>query len=162
MTKKRKDEVALPEIDRTSDVALFNTARSYRRSAEYLLKGRLKEVTHPHKPVEFLFCHALELYLKAYLRATGSGVKALQRKGHVFSKLLSTDKKRGLEVAPEDKAALRRLDDWDVAIEARYIITGPRHGFEPEVFAALCLNLEHRVGSALTQMGIHVRHFPLL
>ena len=162
MAKKRKDEVAMPEIDRTSAVALFNTARSFRRSAEYLLKGRLKEVTHPHKPVEFLFCHALELYLKAYLRATGSGVKALQRKGHVFSKLLSTDKKRGLEVAPEDKAALRRLDDWDVAIEARYIITGPRHGFEPEVFAALCLNLEHHVGSALTQMGMRVRYLPVL
>ena len=57
----------IDDDERTNAVGLFNTARSYWRSAEYLNVANLS-VTHPQAPVTFLFCHAIELYLKAYLR----------------------------------------------------------------------------------------------
>jgi hypothetical protein len=53
--------------ERTNALGLFNTARSYWRSAEHLSVARI-EVTHPQAPITFLLCHALELYLKAFLR----------------------------------------------------------------------------------------------
>ena len=67
-----------------------------------------------------------------------------------------------MKVAPADKATFQELEDWDVAMEARYIVTGPGHEFTPEVCAALCSNLEHLVGSALTRMGMHVRPLRML
>jgi hypothetical protein len=44
--------------ERTSPVGLFNTARSYWRSAEYLSAARL-EVTHPQAPLRFYFAMQL-------------------------------------------------------------------------------------------------------
>jgi hypothetical protein len=53
----------IDDDERTNAVGLFNTARSYWRSAVYLAAAELP-VTHPRAPVTFLFCHAIELYLK--------------------------------------------------------------------------------------------------
>ena len=54
------------EIERTTPLGLFNYARSYWRSAEYLHAAQLT-LTHPTAPVSFLFYHAIELYLKDFL-----------------------------------------------------------------------------------------------
>ena len=62
--------------DRTTPEGLFNTARSYWHSGARLSTADLK-VTHPHAPVTFLLCHAVELYLKAYLRLSGLSVGQL-------------------------------------------------------------------------------------
>ena len=50
----------IDDDERTNALGLFNTARSYWRSAEHLSAAGL-EVTHPRAPVTFLFCHAIEL-----------------------------------------------------------------------------------------------------
>jgi hypothetical protein len=111
------------EDERTSPVGLFNTARSYWRSAEYLSAARL-QVTHPQAPVTFLFCHAIELYLKAYLRGAGHDVSQLKQLGHRVASLAQSAIKSGLAIGPEHSEILNRIDDADVAIEARYIVTG--------------------------------------
>ena len=59
--------------ERTNAVGLFNAARSYRRSAEHVDAANLK-VSHPRAPVTFLFCDAIELYLKPYVRRSGSSI----------------------------------------------------------------------------------------
>lgn len=51
----------IDDDERTNPVGLFNTARSYWRSAEHLSAAGLK-ITHPEAPVTFLFCHAIELF----------------------------------------------------------------------------------------------------
>lgn len=71
----------IDDDERTNAVGLFNTARSYWRSAEHLNVANLK-VTHQRAPVTFLFCHAIELYLKAYLRGAGKSVAELKQIGH--------------------------------------------------------------------------------
>jgi len=76
------------EDERTNSLGLFNTAEAYRLSARAL------SIRHGHadKPPRFLYCHAIELYLKALLRqkhsiATvrnkfGHQIKLLVREGH--------------------------------------------------------------------------------
>jgi hypothetical protein len=65
------------EIERTTPLGFFNYARSYWRSAEYLHAAKLKP-THPSAPVTFLFCHAIESYLKAFLLSQKLPLKSLK------------------------------------------------------------------------------------
>jgi hypothetical protein len=81
--------------DRTTALGLFNYARSYRASADHLLSAKLK-VPHPHAPLTFLYYHAVELYLKAYLRVQGYTVAQLKSVGHNVSKLSTEVQSRGL------------------------------------------------------------------
>jgi hypothetical protein len=87
-------------VDRTSAIGLFNTARSYWRSGDYLIAGKL-EVTHPSAPVNFLLCHAMELYLKAFLRSASLTVDDLKRLGHGFNALVGAARKHGLDIDDE-------------------------------------------------------------
>ncbi len=68
---RETDEMSVDE--RTSAFGLFNYANSYRRSAEYLSKAKVR-VSHPHAPITYLFYHAIELYLKSFLRSHGYSV----------------------------------------------------------------------------------------
>jgi hypothetical protein len=56
--------------DRVTDLGLFNFAGSYRAAAEALGKTKFN-ATHRDVPVNFLYVHALELYMKAFLRCAG-------------------------------------------------------------------------------------------
>jgi hypothetical protein len=67
----------IDEIERTTPLGFFNYARSYWRSAEYLHAAKLKP-THPSAPVTFLFCHAIESYLKAFLLSQKLPLKSLK------------------------------------------------------------------------------------
>jgi hypothetical protein len=58
--------------DRSTPLGLFNYARSYWQSAVLLHHARAK-VTHPDAPVTLLLAHAIELYLKVFLRLRGVG-----------------------------------------------------------------------------------------
>src|SRR5262245_25883847 len=109
--------------ERTTAVGLFNTARSYWRSGVHLSSADLR-VTHPHAPVTFLFCHAIELYLKAHLRGAGQSVAALKKIGHRVADLANAASRAGLALGPEESEILSHIDQEDVAIEARYIVTG--------------------------------------
>jgi hypothetical protein len=82
------------------------------------------EVTHPRAPVTFLFCHAIELYLKAYLRGIGQSVAHLKRMGHRVVDLATSAVESGLAIGAEQSEILGHIEDADVAMEARYIVTG--------------------------------------
>lgn len=70
-------------------------------------------------PVQaYLLAHAIELALKAFLRADGMSLKALKKKeyGHKLADLLGEAESRGLCAAvslkPEHLAAIRRADQY--------------------------------------------------
>ena len=65
------------EVERTNALGLFNVATSYWRAARCLQKEKLK-TTHPGSPVSFLYYHAIELFLKAFLRHHGHTPKELR------------------------------------------------------------------------------------
>src|SRR4029078_13203402 len=57
----------MSDDDRTTPLGRFNYARTYWQSAVLLHHARAK-VSHPDAPVTLLLAHAIELYLKAFLR----------------------------------------------------------------------------------------------
>ena len=74
--------------DRTTDIGLYHYARSYRAAADHLRTVDL-DVTHPRAPISFLYFHAVELYLKSFLRLHGLSVSKLQDIGHKAGSLAS-------------------------------------------------------------------------
>ena len=71
---------------RVTDVGLFHYAASYRAAADAL--GAVKfSATHPDAPVSFLYVHALELYIKAYLRCAGQTADHVARYRHNLRRL---------------------------------------------------------------------------
>jgi DNA-binding transcriptional ArsR family regulator len=151
----------IDDDERTNALGLFNTARSYWRSAEYLAAANLK-VTHPTAPVTFLFCHAIELYLKAYLRGVGKSVAQLKQVGHRIANLAKTAVDTGLMIEPEQSEVLSHIDDAAMAIEARYIVTGfkgqlPTSG----ALSGAATYLDQFISAALIKAGLPIRseHF---
>lgn len=147
---------ATEDNERTSALGLFNTARSYWRSAEHLNAANLK-VTHPQAPVTFLFCHAIELYLKAYLRGMGKTVAELKNIGHRVNRLAKAAANSGLMIDQERMEILAHIDDADVAIEARYIVTGFKRLPTNEALSGSAEYLDQTVSTALSNKGIPVR-----
>jgi hypothetical protein len=148
----------IDDNERTNALGLFNTARSYRRSAEYLSAAHLGGVTHPRAPITFLFCHAIELYLKAYLRGTGKDVRQLKELGYHVGNLAQSAIKSGLAIGPEHSEMLNHIDDADVAIEARYIVTGFKGNVPTnEALSNVATILDQAIRSALASMGFAVR-----
>jgi hypothetical protein len=146
----------IDDDERTSPVGLFNTARSYWQSAEHLSAAAL-DVTHPQAPVTFLFCHAIELYLKAYLRGMGSTVAQLKKVGHRVGNLAKSAAEIGLSLDPEQSEILSHVDDADVAIEARYIVTGFKDRPTNEALSSIAKQLDRDVSGALAKLEHPVR-----
>lgn len=146
----------IPDDERTNALGLFNTARSYWRSAEHLNAAQLK-VSHPHAPVTFLYCHAIELYLKSYLRAAGNTVSDLKKIGHRIARLAEAAAAAGLRLDPDKAEVLSHIDDWDVAIEARYIVTGFSRQPSNEAFGSVAEQLDQVIAPFLRSKGHPVR-----
>jgi hypothetical protein len=117
----------LTEDDRTSEVGLYHFARSYRAAADCLDPGPDKQSsTHPDAPRDFLYIHSIELYLKAFLRLNGLGVKSLKSLGHDIPALGKETAERGL-VFDTDTGRVITLLNGDNVFGARYIKTGAYH-----------------------------------
>lgn len=144
------------EIERTTPLGLFNYARSYWRSAEYLHTAQLK-LTHPAAPVSFLFYHALELYLKAFLLSQSLSLGSLKAIGHRLDKAGGKAIELGLVLMDEDKEVLDIIGDSHTVINARYIVTGAFSRPAEEALSRTCLSLDNSVGKKLIELGIPVR-----
>ena len=145
------------EDSRTTAIGLFNYAASYWRSAEALEKAKVR-VTHPDGPICFLYYHAIELYLKAYLRAQGHSVKELRRQfGHNVVKMRDEAMCHQLHFEYEDQVVLTYMGETDAVIESRFLQTGFFQRPANEALNRTCRSLHRSVGEALKAMGIHVR-----
>jgi hypothetical protein len=148
------------EIERTTPLGLFNYARAYFRSAEYLHAAQLR-LTHPAAPVSFLFFHAMELYLKAFLLSQSLSIGSLKAIGHRLDKAGDKAIELGLVLMDEDKEVLDIIGDSDTVINARYIVTGAFSRPAEEALSRTCLSLDNSVGKKLIELGVPIReeHF---
>ena len=141
--------------DHTTREGLFNTAEAYRVSATVLGQHPAK-VGHDDKPVQFLYSHAIELFLKALLRQK-YGVKTIRKQfGHNIKKLVAEAETLGLVVTCEDRDVLAVMEDTNVLLEMRYIRTGPKTSLEtvePKKLCRTTLNVRDRVADALLCKG---------
>src|SRR5712671_7590362 len=125
MVKRTAEEIA-DDNERTNAMGLFNTAEAYWKSAVTLEAAKV-DSGHAIDPVYMLYYHAIELYLKAFLRGHGLSVEELRSKfGHKTNLLVVKSEELGLPVDDEDREIYTMMGDTDVVIEARYIRTGPK------------------------------------
>ena len=146
------------EDKRTTPMGFFNVAHSYYRSAEGLSALKLN-VTHPDAPVSFLYFHAIELYLKSLLLASGFTVSDLRKPqfGHRISVLAERAAELGVVFDEADNAVFSFMAVTDIVIEARYIVTGYRTEPTQDALNQTCKRLHQRIGSALRIRGVMVR-----
>jgi hypothetical protein len=138
--------------ERTNSLGLFNTAEAYRLSAMAL------PIRHGHadKPPRFLYCHALELYLKALLRQKHS-MATVRKLGHRIKLLVREAETLGLVVGDDDRAVLEFIDDTDAIIDSRYIRTGTKRLATLEALRHTCKNIRNGVGTILRSNRVPVR-----
>jgi hypothetical protein len=112
------------EDERTSAVGLYHYAMSYHEAARALSNVGLKS-PHGQAPIYYLYYHALELFLKAFIRSQGTGVKELRSKiGHNAAALFRRSTELGLTMDDEDAEILRMMAETDIVSRSRYIRTG--------------------------------------
>jgi hypothetical protein len=148
----------ISDEERTSDVGLFNTAETYWKSAQALYGAKVK-ATHSSSPVLFLYYHAIELYLKAFLRGHDhSAVELRSRKfGHKICCLTERAAQLGLRYMDEDKEVFSLMSTTDAVIRSRYIQTGYFSWPSPEALDRTCRSLRYIIGTALANNGSPVR-----
>jgi hypothetical protein len=123
--------------------------RSYWQSGVSLHEAKAR-VTHPDAPVTLHMAHAIELYLKAFLRLRGLSVDDVKKSfGHNFTKLANEAADRGLSLMDEDRDVTAILTEQESIRRSRYIKTGY---FQQPSLAALsrtCRSLDETVAAAL-------------
>lgn len=146
------------EHDRTSPLAFFNLAESYWTAAVALESAQLR-ATHRNSPISFLYYHAIELYLKAFLRAHGHSAKELRGKkfGHRTCCLSERAAGFGLHFDDEDLQVFSLMACTDAVIRSRYIETGYFCWPAPEALDRTCKSLRQSIGQALKKAGLPVR-----
>jgi hypothetical protein len=105
-----------------------------------------------------MYYHAIELYLKAHLRACDIHPHDMRTKyGHDACKLSKKSAELGLEFDDEDLGVFDLMSKTDAVIRSRYILTG--HYSWPEISALnrVCVSLRRSVGAVLAKKGEPVR-----
>jgi hypothetical protein len=143
---------------RSSALGFFNAAESYSAAAVALVSAKLK-TTHPTSPISFLYYHAIELYLKAFLRMHGHSAQELRGKkfGHRTCCLSERSAALGLHFDDEDLQVFPLMACTDAVIRSRYIETGYFRWPSPEALSRTCKSLRQSVGQALKQANIPAR-----
>jgi hypothetical protein len=146
------------EEERTTSIGLFNYAHSYWRSA-VALQGVKVRATHTTEPVSFLYIHALELYLKAFLLLNGIPLDVLRSRKYGHKICCLSDKARtfGFRFADEDVEVLSIIACLDI-IDYRYIKTGGFHRPTNEALDRTCRSFHEQVETALRASGIATRN----
>ena len=144
----------IDDDERTNSLGLFNTAEIYRLSGE-----RLPEIKHGHAemPRRFLYCHALELYLKALLRQKHRMATVRNKFGHQIKLLMREAETLGLVVNENDRTVLTLINDTDAMIDSRYIRTGTKLLVELKALRRTCKSIRDGVGTILRRNDVPVR-----
>lgn len=142
-----KSEIDPEREKRTSDIGLFQYGYAYALSASELSSAQVR-VGHSEAPVWFLYSHAIELYLKSFLRMKGVSAQELGswKYGHDTKKLAKKAIRLGLDLSESQKQEIFLLRG---AIRDRYIETGARTVLTTEARHALCVHLHSEIGLAI-------------
>ena len=139
------------EGKRSTAIGFFNQAASYWQAARALDEAKF-DATHRDDPIFFLYFHAVELYLKAFLRAHDITPYELRRKyGHDTKKLSKKATKFGLRFSQQDTEIF-----WFISkttLGNRYLVTGLTRRLEKNAVNETCEALHSSVGNDLRANG---------
>jgi len=104
----------------------------------------------------FLYYHAIELYLKSFLRFHGVSAKCLKSIGHDYKRLLSKASQSGLVLGDIENEVLNMLDGklWS---RSRYLETGFFRGPSLYALSETSKSLRREVSKVLRDAGQPVR-----
>jgi len=156
---EEKRVIEAPENERTTETGLFHFAVSYNAAADTLGEENPLHVTHPEEPREFLYAHAIELYLKSYLRDRGKTVQELRSFGHSLNELSEQYERAGGVLDEKDRWVVKMLALNNTSIEARYIKTGYYRKAAASDVQKTAASLRKYVGEALRRNGRVVRWY---
>ncbi|MCK1754182.1 hypothetical protein IVA78_02900 [Bradyrhizobium sp. 137] len=156
MKKERTPEEIADEERRTTAMSLYNTACSYHLAARELEKLNLRG-THPSMPVQLLYFHTIELFLKSFLRLTHSVAQLSSRDfGHRLPALATAAKENKLFITKKDMAVIG-MCDLDLVFGARYIKTGCYTRPHADGLLGVCNRLRKRIRVKLRKSKVMVR-----
>jgi HEPN domain-containing protein len=142
-------------IDRHPPIGLYNYAASYHVAADLICDQGLR-ATHPESPATFLYYHAIELYLKSFLRFHGVSAKRLQSVGHDYKRLLSRALGYGLVLGELENEVLNMLDG-EIWSRSRYLEIGFLREPSLHALSTTSSSLRAKVAKALREAGQPVR-----
>jgi hypothetical protein len=130
------------------DAAMLNKAAAARRSGG-----------HFESPVRFLYFHAIELFLKTYLRQRGFKEAVLKYKpyGHHLNVLATEAATQGLRVTRRVQMICDGSAAFDDPFEARYLRTGAKFKFPPNRLHEAARDLQTAVEQALKADGVLIQ-----
>jgi HEPN domain-containing protein len=142
-------------IERHSPIGTYNYAASYHVAADLICDQGLY-ATHPESPAMFLYYHAIELYLKSFLRFHGVSAKRLQCIGHDYKRLLSRASGHGLVLGELEREVMSVLDgdNWS---RSRYLEIGTLRGPTLYGLSETSMSLRRQVAKVLREAGLPVR-----
>lgn len=148
----------LDEEERSTPLGFYNYAEAYWSAAAQLLSADLKS-THRDAPIRFLYYHAIELYLKSFLRFNSVRARDLRGRkfGHDVGVLSTTAAKLGLFFEDEDKEIFSLMASTDAQLRSRYLQIGFFNWPTIEGLERTCRSLRLSVGEALRSGGIPIR-----
>ena len=128
-------------------IGFFQYAHSYAQSAVTLEYNHTK-AAHWNAPIYFLYFHAIELYLKAFLVRAGTDPKELKNAhGHRVRPLSQLCQRQGLQLNDDGQRIIDLMADSDSVISSRYIRVGIHTRLHFDVYSSFCLSLHRQVGS---------------
>lgn len=145
--------------NRTNAIGLYHFARSYHDSARALLAAKVK-TTHPDAPISYLYFHAIELFLKAFLRAHGHTVEELEKKfRHDIGRMRDRATELGFDLfMDEDRVVLAYMEETNVVLKSRYIETGYLERPTNEALERTATSLRDTICAAVRRItGVNVR-----
>ena len=150
----KREEAIVDEEARTESDRPVQLCPQLRRISGRARQGPPHDATHPEAPVDFLSFHAIELYLKAFLRAKGLTVKQVKAVGHDLTGL--RDKARDLGLAIMDENGVIDLAAASM-MERRYIRAGFKQRHPHPLVFEVCRRPHRAAGDELRGLGMAKR-----
>ena len=146
------------KISETTSLGLFNYANSYRVAAAFLSATadniHPQELSsHPEAPIRFLYIHAIELYLKSYVRSH-KNENQVKEFGHNLKKLLKECK--ALELPQQCREDIIFLNSERKNLSYRYIETGFKRELTRDAMHSICIELHNKVGLRLEHITTEI------
>ena len=147
--------MSITEEDRTNALGLFNLAECYRQAADILATQHARALRFD-QPIRYLLYHAIELYLKAFLRAD-LPLDSVIRYGHRFRRLRGACTSRGLPLEQHEREVLTMIDMDEAYIRARHLRTGLSQEVAVKDLSWAAAAIAQKVGFQLRQRGLPLR-----
>lgn len=133
---------ALENDDRTTALGLLGYAHSYWVCASGINPSSIV-ASHPMAPILYLYVHAIELYLKAFLRNAGCSVSEIRGLSHGLKKLDEHAIRRGLPYSQLRTEVIKLAGPIHTSL--RYIQTGPQQHPSLQDLWGVCIELHSTV-----------------